>query len=125
MTSIVFRMKIVFILVFFLVTIFCSRDKQVNENKQLREEILAVYQSGGEQGLRHFVRNKKDKISNKFIVDFAKDGVKERKKEWLKVCKIVAKEKKDKKTTADVLAGPWPLPRRSSEAARLARPPQS
>jgi CHAT domain-containing protein/predicted negative regulator of RcsB-dependent stress response len=97
--------KIVFVLVFFLGMLVFSREKQVDEdkNKKLREEILTVYQSLGEQGLLDFVKKKKDKISNTFIIDCAKAGVKERKEEWLKVCAIFAKEKNDEKTMADVL----------------------
>jgi len=80
-----------------------GQEKQDNQEKQLRDEILSVYQAKGEQGLRDFVKKQKDKISNKFIVDFADDGVDERKKEWLTLCEIMAKEKKDKKTVAEIL----------------------
>ena len=96
--------KIVFILVFFLGVCVFSQDKQVNENenKKLREEILTVYQSIGEQGLRDFMKKKKDKIANKFIVDFAELGVKERSEEWLKTCENLADVKNDEKSLADV-----------------------
>jgi CHAT domain-containing protein/tetratricopeptide (TPR) repeat protein len=98
------RVKIVFILVFFLGGFGFNREKPVDEdnNKKLRKEILAAYRAGAEQALLDFVRKKKDKISHQFIVDFAKAGVNERKEEWLKVCEIIAKEKKDNKTTAYV-----------------------
>jgi CHAT domain-containing protein/predicted negative regulator of RcsB-dependent stress response len=96
------RLHIVFILVLLFSTLVFTQDKQVNEDKQLREEILSVYKSGGEQGLLDFVKENNDKITNKFIVDFAKAGVKERKEKWLKVCEIIAKESKDEKTFADV-----------------------
>jgi CHAT domain-containing protein/predicted negative regulator of RcsB-dependent stress response len=97
--------KIVFILLFFLGVCISSQDKQLNEDKdkKLREEILSVYQSKGEQGLRDFVKKEKEKITNKFIVDFAKAGLKERKEEWLKICEILAEAKKDEKTLAEVL----------------------
>ncbi|MCP5054575.1 MAG: CHAT domain-containing protein, partial [bacterium] len=45
----------------------------------------------------------KNIIPNKFIKDFAKAGAKARKKEWLTVCMVIAAEKKDQKTLADVL----------------------
>jgi CHAT domain-containing protein/tetratricopeptide (TPR) repeat protein len=92
-------------LVFFLAVFVFGQDKQVNadKDKQLREEILEVYQSKGEQGLRDFVIKEKEKITNKFIVDLAKEGVKERKEEWLKICEIMAEEKNDEKALADVL----------------------
>jgi CHAT domain-containing protein/predicted negative regulator of RcsB-dependent stress response len=92
-------------LVFFWGAIVFAQDKSGNADKdrQLREEILAVYKSKGEQGLLDFFRKKKDKISNKFIVDFADAGLKERKEEWLRVCEIIAEEKGDEKTLADVL----------------------
>ena len=96
------RVKIAFILLFFLNTFFFSQDKQVDEKKQLREEILDVYESGGDQRLLDFVKKKKDKIPNTFIVDFAKAGVIERKEEWLMACNVMAGEKQDEKTTADV-----------------------
>ena len=99
------RVKIVFILVFFFAAIVFAQDKQSNDdkNKKLREEVLSVYKSNGEQGLLDFFEKQKDKISNKFIVDFARTGVKKRKKEWLKICEIIAEESKDEKTLADVL----------------------
>jgi CHAT domain-containing protein/Tfp pilus assembly protein PilF len=99
------RVKIVFSLILFFGVIVFAQDKpvNVNENKQLREKILAVYQAGGKQGLRDFVQKNKDHISNKFIKDFAKAGKKESKEEWLKACQIIAEEKKEKKTLADVL----------------------
>jgi CHAT domain-containing protein/Tfp pilus assembly protein PilF len=99
------RVKIVFILVCFSGMFAFNQEKQVDEdkNKKLREEILAVYNSGGEQGLTDFFKRDQGKITNKFIGDFAKTGLKERKEEWLKICKIIAEEKKDEKTLADVL----------------------
>ena len=97
------REQIVFILVFVLVAFVFGQDKPDEQDKQLREEILAVYKSGGEQGLRGFVKKQKDKISNKFIVDFAESGVNERKEGWLRMCEMMAGEKKDEKTLADVL----------------------
>jgi len=97
------RVKIVFILVLFLGVFVFNQDKQVKEDKQLREDILAAYKAGGKQGLLDFVKKKKDKTSNKFILDFAKAGMKERKGEWLKISLLLAKEQKDEKILADVL----------------------
>jgi CHAT domain-containing protein/Tfp pilus assembly protein PilF len=78
------------------------QEKQADPEKNLREEILAVYQSKGEQGLRDFVKKQKDKITNKFIVDFAEAGLRGRKEEWLKICEIMAEEKEDEKTVAEI-----------------------
>ncbi|UCH93156.1 MAG: tetratricopeptide repeat protein [Candidatus Aminicenantes bacterium] len=92
------------LLLFFSVTVVVfSQDKQDDESKQLREEILAVYQAKGDQGLRNFVKKKKNQITNTFIVDFAEEGMNELKEEWLKACEIIAKEKRDEKVLADVL----------------------
>jgi tetratricopeptide (TPR) repeat protein len=82
-----------------------SQDKQPNDDKdkKLREEIVMLYSTGGKPALIDFFQKNRDKITNKFIVDFARAGVKERKEEWLKACEIMAEEKKDLKTLADVL----------------------
>ena len=79
-----------------------DKNKNANDDKPLREEVLTVYQSGGEQGLRNFIKKQGDKITNKFIVDFAEAGVDERKEEWLQICEVMAEEKRDEKTLADV-----------------------
>jgi CHAT domain-containing protein/predicted negative regulator of RcsB-dependent stress response len=96
-----------FILVLSLIFTFAGyvlgQDRQRNNSTELKEEILAVYKNKGEQGVRDFVKKQKDKISNNFIVHFAKAGRNERKEEWIKVCGIIAEEKKDEKTLADVL----------------------
>ena len=99
------QVLIVLILLFFLGVCIFSQDKQANDDKdkKLIEKILAVHQSKGEQGLRDFFKKKKDKISNQFIVQLSKLGLKERKKDWLGVCEIIAEEKGDEKTLADVL----------------------
>jgi len=88
---------------FFSFTVFVFlQEKQADPGEKLREEILAVYQANGEQGLRDFLKKSKNRITNKFIVDFAKSGAKERKEKWLKLCEIIAEEKRDEKTLADV-----------------------
>jgi tetratricopeptide (TPR) repeat protein len=97
------RGKIVFILFVFFAAIVFAQDKQGDDNKELREEILAVYKSRGEKGLRDYVKKNQDKISNTFIVDFAKSGVKGRNEEWLEICLMLAEQTEDKKTLADVL----------------------
>ncbi|UCH92674.1 MAG: CHAT domain-containing protein [Candidatus Aminicenantes bacterium] len=99
--------QIVLVLVFFLGVFVFNQENKVDENKQLREEILAVYQSKGEKGLCRLVKKKKDKITDKFILDFAKVAIKEKKKEkkeeWLTVCKIMAEKKKERKILAEIL----------------------
>ncbi len=52
------RVRIVFILILFAGTFVFGQEKQDKEDKQLREEILSIYKSGGEQGLRDFVKKK-------------------------------------------------------------------
>lgn len=93
---------IVFLLLGFS-TLFFAQDKQKDDSKQLREEILSVYEAKGEQGLQDFVKKRKEKISNKFIWNLAESGVKERTEELLRVCEIIAKEKNGEKILADVL----------------------
>jgi CHAT domain-containing protein/Tfp pilus assembly protein PilF len=97
------KFLMVIILFFLFGTVAFGQDKKIDteQDKKLREEILSIYKSKGEEGLRGFVKDKKDTISNKFIVDFAESGVKERKAEWLKACEIMAEEKKDEKTLAE------------------------
>ncbi len=96
---------IFFILFCFFVLLVIGQANQPGDEKEekLKEEILAVYKSGGEEGLRNFVKNRNEDIRNEFIVEFAKSGEKERKEEWLKISEIMAEEKKDEKTIADVL----------------------
>lgn len=84
-------------------TLVLGQNEPADDDKRLREEILSVYQAKGEQGLRYFVRKQKDKIPNRFVTNFANAGVKERSEERLKICEIMAEEKKDEKTLADVL----------------------
>lgn len=71
------RLKMVFILFFVLGLVVFSQEKQVSEDKDkgLRDQILAVYQSGGEQGLRDFFKQKEKEITGKFIIDFAEAGL--------------------------------------------------
>ena len=97
------RVQIVLILLFLFGAIVFAQNKVTNEDQQLREEILAVYQSRGEKGLTDFVKRNQDKISNKFIVDFTELGFEQREEKWLKISEIMAKEKKDKKTLVNVL----------------------
>jgi len=96
--------KGIFFILFFL---FClvgfGQESQVDDDTKLKDEILAVYKLLGEEGLRNFVKGKKDIITSKFIVNLAKSGIKERKEEWLIVCKIVAEEKEDEISIVDVL----------------------
>ena len=88
--------------IFFGIGLCQNNNPTDDDEKKLREEIIALYQSKGDPGVRDFVNKKKDKITHKFIEDFTEAGVKERKKEWLIVCEIIAEEKSDKKNLADV-----------------------
>ena len=93
---------ILFLFFFFGMIVFAREDKCNTDNNKLKEEILAVYNYKGEDGLRDFVKEKIDNINPKFIANFAEAGVNERKEEWLKICTIIAEEKKDEKITANV-----------------------
>jgi CHAT domain-containing protein/Tfp pilus assembly protein PilF len=102
------RFFFIFILFFFVFSLHgvSGQDKKAaNEEyiQKLRKEIISVYKTGGKQALLDFFRKNRNKITNKFILDFAKVGVKERKEEWLNICEIMAEESKDEKTLADVL----------------------
>jgi CHAT domain-containing protein/predicted negative regulator of RcsB-dependent stress response len=99
------RLQIVSILVFLLGVLVFGQDKHVSEdkNKKLKGEILNVFESKGEEGLRSFLKNKKDKISNEFILDLAEAGMKGKKEEWLKACEIMAEVSENDKILADVL----------------------
>lgn len=100
------NLLIIFVLVVFLFPVLNAfgDESQTNPdiNKRLKEEILNVFKDGGEKGLLNFIRDKKNQIDNQFIVEFAKSGVNERKEEWLQAAMILAEEKNDEKTKADV-----------------------
>jgi len=100
------RLSIALMLAFFIclgVFVFGQeRQGDDDKDKKLRDEILSVYKAEGEKGLRDFVKKNQDRVPNKFVLDFAQAGVKERKEEWLKTCEIMAEEKKDERTLADV-----------------------
>ena len=97
------RGEFLFFILFFLFSVlFFGQDKLSTEDKKLREEILTEFKSKGEEGLRNFAKNKAGSITQKFIARFAEDGVKDKKEAWLKICTVIAEEKKDEKITADV-----------------------
>jgi tetratricopeptide (TPR) repeat protein len=98
------RVQIFLILFCFFCAIAVGQESKVNDenNEKLKADILSLFKSKGEEGLRNFVKKHNDKISNQFIVDFAESGVKEKKEEWLSICKVIADEKKDQKAIADV-----------------------
>jgi hypothetical protein len=93
---------IFFILFFFFCLLVFGQESQAEDDKKLKEEILSVYKSAGEEGLRNFVKNRKDKIPKKFVVKLSESGVNERKKEWLNISVVMAEEINDEKTMAGV-----------------------
>jgi tetratricopeptide (TPR) repeat protein len=96
---------LIFLFLFFIVfSIGLSQNNNAvaDDEKKLREEILAAYQSKGEQAVRDFFKNKKEKITQKFIADFAKAGLRKENMSWLKICEIIAEEKRDKWMLGDV-----------------------
>jgi CHAT domain-containing protein/predicted negative regulator of RcsB-dependent stress response len=98
------RIHIFSILIFVFTVVVVGQGSQVNDenNEKLKTDILALFKTKGEEGLRNFVKKHIDEISNQFILDFAESGVKKRKEEWLSICKVIAEEKKDQKAIADV-----------------------
>lgn len=94
-----YRRTIIFFLVFFFSSQIFSQATQIDQEKekQLREEILAVYQSRGEPGLRDLFKEKEKEITCPFIRRFFIAGTDEKKEEWLKVCEILIVEKKNEK----------------------------
>ena len=95
-------LHIFLILFFFIGGLVFSQDELSAADKKLQEEILAAFKSGGEEGVRNFAKNKKDSISSEFIAAFAQSAAKGKKEEWLKICMVIAEEKKDEKAVADV-----------------------
>jgi CHAT domain-containing protein/predicted negative regulator of RcsB-dependent stress response len=91
-----------FILFCFFCFLVFGQEKQADNDKKLKEEILAVYKSSGEEGLRDFVKDDEDKIPKKFIVKLSESGVNERKQEWLNISVVIAEEINDQKTMAGV-----------------------
>lgn len=79
-----------------------DKTDDLEKDKKLREEILAVYQSKGKEGLQDFLKKKINDISNKFIVDLAESGYQERNGELFKISRLIAEEKKDDKILANV-----------------------
>ncbi len=93
---------IVFIMVFFISALVFPQENQVDPVEKLREEILGIYKSKGEDGFRRFIEKIKGNINNKFIAEFARYGSAKRNEEVLKICLIMAEEKKEKMAIADV-----------------------
>lgn len=73
-----------------------ERQDLFDSSKRLPKDIIEVYQSKGKKGLRKYAKANKNKITLKYINDFVKAGLQERKKEWLHIALALAKEKKDK-----------------------------
>jgi CHAT domain-containing protein/predicted negative regulator of RcsB-dependent stress response len=98
------RLCVVLILFFFFCSIAIGQERQGKEDndKKLKEEILTVFKTKGEEGLRNFVKKEKHKFTKKFIGDFAEAGVTKRNEEWLKICEIIANELNDRKALIDV-----------------------
>jgi len=90
------RLKIVFILFFVLGAAVFSQDKQGtgDQDKGLKGEILDVYQSQGEVGLRNFIKERKKDITFFIIIEFEETGFKQKDEQWLKIARTLAEEKK-------------------------------
>lgn len=77
-------------------------DNQAWDIDKLKTELTAIFQSKGESGVRDFVKGRIDSIGGRFIIEFTESVVKGKKKESLDLCLILAEEKNDEKTKADV-----------------------
>jgi tetratricopeptide (TPR) repeat protein len=96
------KFLMVIVLCFLFSVVFFGQGNQASANEKLREEIISVYKSRGEKGLQDFVKDRKDGISDQFIVNLAELGVKERNEEWLRVSVILAEEINDVETQTKV-----------------------
>jgi CHAT domain-containing protein len=74
----------------------------ISQYELLKEEILNVYNTEGEKGLRQFAKKNNKRINHQFIMDFVKYASREIGWEWLEIAKIVAEEKKDEAALADI-----------------------
>ena len=88
-----YKVQVLLVLILFVGVNVFTQEKQVDEIQQLRNEILSVYKAQGKKGLRDFYQKNQEKITNKFIIAFAREGVDAREKEWLELCGIIAKKK--------------------------------
>ena len=66
------------------------------------DEIVNVYNTGGEAGLKDYAKTHKEIMNNEIIVEIAKDGLDLGKELFFKIAFILSEEFKDKKTIADV-----------------------
>ena len=102
------RQKIVTVIMMFIslscITAFGlgTRASEATNGGILKEQILSAYQSNGTEGVLDFLKNKTDRATPKFIIDLAKSGVKEKKREWLDIALAMAENRRDEETQVEV-----------------------
>ena len=97
------KLNISFLLLFlFLFVTGCGLGNRPEDQSHLKDQILDVYKSKGEESLRRFVKREVLNIDKTSITQLAEDGVKKKEQTHLKAASIAAEEKKDPKTLADV-----------------------
>jgi tetratricopeptide (TPR) repeat protein/CHAT domain-containing protein len=79
-----------------------AQEKQQAEVEPLLKEILSVLQSGGEEGLRAWMKANKGRVEADWIVRLAERGAKERDENRIKAVLLLAAEKGDKSCLANV-----------------------
>ena len=81
-------LMLLFLICFGLFVFAQEKKRDDDKNKILIDEILAVYKSKGEEGLREFMEKKTDQITAKLILDFVEKGRRIGREEWLKMLNI-------------------------------------
>ena len=93
------RLSVLLMLLFFIclgLSVFGQEKKgDGDKDKKLREEILAVYKSKGEEGVRDFVKGKRGSYDKYLIINLCEAGLEEKNKELLKVALVFAEEYDD------------------------------
>jgi CHAT domain-containing protein/Tfp pilus assembly protein PilF len=79
-----------------------AQEKQQAEVEPLLKEILSVMESGGEEGLRAWMKANKGRVEADWIVRLAERGAKERDENRIKAALLLAAEKGDKSCQANV-----------------------
>ena len=91
---------------FLLLTLFCFYPQtgfpQEIISQEKIDEIVNVYNTGGEAGLKDYAKMHKEIMNNEIIVEIAKVGYDQGEELLFKIAFILSEEFKDKKTVADV-----------------------
>ncbi|HLP45906.1 MAG TPA: DUF2225 domain-containing protein, partial [Candidatus Kapabacteria bacterium] len=91
------KIRFIFILILLLKVFVFGQDIDNITDEKMKEEILSIYKSGGEAGLRSFLKTRIDSVDNKLFLTLSTTGVKENNKDLLDIASIIAEEKKDER----------------------------